>query len=121
MAVYLVKGFDHWRSSEGLTDESLLQAVEEIENGLIDATLGAGLIKKRVAAPGRGKSGAFRTIIAFRKGANSFFIVGFSKNEKDNTSKRELKALKALSKIYLGLGTAQLDQAIAAKELIRLR
>ncbi len=120
MTVYLVKGFDDWRSAEGLTDESLCQAVEEIENGLIDARLGAGLIKKRVAAHGRGKSGSCRTIIAFRKGDRSFFIVGFSKNEKDNITKKELKALKAASKLYLGLGTAQIKKAIAARELIKL-
>ncbi|MDD5216126.1 MAG: type II toxin-antitoxin system RelE/ParE family toxin [Methylococcales bacterium] len=51
----------------GLSDELLLNAVDEMERGLIDANLGGGVVKKRVALPNRGKSGSTRTLIATKK------------------------------------------------------
>jgi hypothetical protein len=38
------------------------------ENGQIDADLGGGVIKQRIARPGEGKSNGYRSIILFRKG-----------------------------------------------------
>ena len=42
-----------------LTDTQLVIAVEEIEQGLVDADLGGGLVKKRIALPHRGKKLGF--------------------------------------------------------------
>ena len=42
-------------------------AIETAGRGLIDADLGGGLIKQRVARPGQGKRGGFRMMIAFRR------------------------------------------------------
>ena len=39
---------------EGITDRSLLEAIERAESGLIDADLGDGLIKQRIARKGKG-------------------------------------------------------------------
>lgn len=78
-----------------LTDSVLCKAVEEMESGLIDADLGGGLIKKRVALPGRGKSGGARTLIATNKSDRWFFVFGFEKNEMENIEPAELNALKA--------------------------
>jgi hypothetical protein len=33
-------------------------------NGLIDADLGGGIVKKRIALPGQGKRGSTRTLLA---------------------------------------------------------
>jgi hypothetical protein len=62
--VFKVQEFRRWAKREGLTDASLREAAQEIEDGLIDAGLGGVLIKKRVAAAGRGKRGGYRTIAA---------------------------------------------------------
>jgi hypothetical protein len=48
-------------------------------SGLIDADLGGHIVKKRVALPGRGKSGGARTLLAYRLGDRAFFVYGFAK------------------------------------------
>jgi hypothetical protein len=63
---------------------ALCRAVRDAERGLIAADLGGGVIKQRIARPGQGKSGGFRTLIVFRAGTRAIFLHGFAKNEKDN-------------------------------------
>jgi hypothetical protein len=58
--------------------------VSDAERGLLDADLGGGVIKQRVARSGGGKSGGFRTLILFRIGSLTFFVHGFAKNEQVN-------------------------------------
>ena len=52
MQVYKNKWFHRWAAREGLGDQTLLAAVKEMEDGLIDAKLGGHVVKKRVALPG---------------------------------------------------------------------
>ena len=88
-----------------------------MERGLIDANLGGGLVKKRVALPGRGKSGSTRTLVATNFVDRWFFVFGFEKNDRDNISVKELKALKAITADLLHLGLAQIAAALAAKTI----
>ena len=53
------------------------RAIERAEQGLIDADLGDNIIKQRIARPNEGRSGGYRTIIAFQVEDLSFFIFGF--------------------------------------------
>jgi hypothetical protein len=48
----------------GLPEDALCDAVSEMTRGLVDADLGGGVIKKRIALPGQGKRGGARTIVA---------------------------------------------------------
>ncbi|WP_219892083.1 type II toxin-antitoxin system RelE/ParE family toxin [Chamaesiphon polymorphus] len=66
--VYKTRWFERWARKQGLEDTSLCTAVREMLAGLYDADLGGGLVKKRIARPGKGKSGGFRTLIATNKG-----------------------------------------------------
>lgn len=91
-----------------LTDEALCDAVTEIKSGLIDADLGGGVIKKRVAVPGRGKRGSTRTLLATNKNNRWFFMFGFEKSERGNISYKELEALQKNAADYLALGDAEL-------------
>ena len=84
MRIYKTRLFAKWARKEGLFDGFLSQAIQEMEAGLIDADLGGGVYKKRIALPGRGKRGGARTIIAYRTNQVAFFIFGYSKNKKDN-------------------------------------
>ena len=52
-----------WKEKHGLSDQALVKAVAEMEQGLIDADLGGSVLKKRVALPGRGKRGGVRVIV----------------------------------------------------------
>ena len=47
--VYAIKGFERFRRKERLSKESLIEAVDRAESGLVDAGLGGGLIKQRTA------------------------------------------------------------------------
>lgn len=79
MAVYKIRWFDRWARKEGLAEYSLCAAVQEMAHGLIDADLGGGLVKKRIARPGQGKSGGYRTLVATNKGDRWVFVFGFPK------------------------------------------
>jgi len=57
MRVFMTRQFSRWLGKTELSIEALCRSVEEMERGLIDANLGGGIIKKRVALPGRGKRG----------------------------------------------------------------
>lgn len=78
------------------------------------------MFKQPVARPGGGRSGGFRTIILFKVGGHSFFAHGFAMNEKANVSVKELKALKQLAPVYLGLSEDEIATAVAAGELIEI-
>jgi hypothetical protein len=120
MHIYKTWQFDKWAGKEGLTDAALLTAVAEMERGLIDADLGGYVVKKRVALPGRGKSGGARTLLAYRLGDRAFFVYGYAKNERDNIDDKELKALKRLAAVYLGFDAAQLARALTEGNLIEV-
>ncbi len=120
MRVFKNKWFQKWAAKEGLNDEALRAAVEEMENGLIDAELGGHVIKKRVALPGRGKRGGSRTLVVYQQADKAFFVYGFAKNERANISDKELKALKLLATQLLGYTNPALVKAIEAGELIEV-
>ena len=87
---FKTKLFHKWAAKENISDQDLIVAMQEISKGLIDANLGGSVIKKRVGMPGKGKSGSYRTLIAFRKGRHVFFMYGFAKNQRDNVNAKEL-------------------------------
>ena len=80
---------------EGITDNALRDAVARAARGLIDADLGSGVIKQRVPRPGQGRSGGFRTLIAFKAAERSVFLFGFAKNDQDHIDNAELKVLRS--------------------------
>jgi hypothetical protein len=56
--------FQRWAREHRLADEVLLDAVSEMEQGLVDADLDGGVVKKRIGVCGRGKRGGTRVILA---------------------------------------------------------
>jgi hypothetical protein len=82
--------------------------------GLIDADLGGGVIKQRIARQGGGKSGGFRALILLKAGERAFFVHGFAKSDRDNIRNDELAALKRLAAELLNYDNAALAKAIAA-------
>jgi len=112
--------FAEWAADEKLPDVQLQAAIHELEDGLFDAALGAGLYKKRIALEGRGKRGGARTLIAYRAGAVAVFLVGFSKNERANVSAKELEVLRRLSKELMSYSEQGWKRAIGAGELMEV-
>ncbi len=105
----------------GVTDQNLAQAVREMEKGLIEADLGGGIVKKRLAIAGRGKSGGARTLIATNKKERWIFLFGFQKNERSNITVNELEALKCLASDLLRLSNLELEAAKTTKQLLEVK
>ncbi len=95
-----------------LTDKALCGAVHEMAQGLIDADLGAGVLKERVGLAGRGKRGGARTLVATNKGSLWFFVFGFEKNERANIGPEEMEALQAIAQDLLSRIGKELDAEV---------
>jgi hypothetical protein len=120
MTVYMTRWFERWARKEGLPTPNLCAAVQEMAQGLVDADLGGGLVKKRIGRPGQGKSGGWRTLVATNKGDRWVFVFGFPKNQRSNIDKDEIEALKRLAAHLLSLAEQALGNAQRAGELIEV-
>jgi hypothetical protein len=92
----------------------------EIRQGLVDADLGGGIIKKRIALPGHGKRGSTRTLLATNRNDRWIFVYGFEKNERANISETELDALKFLADDLLALTEKQISEAVDKGSLLEV-
>ena len=110
--VFKTRHFSRWMRKTELTDSSLCAAVLEMAQGLIDADLGGGVVKKRVGWAGRGKRGGARTLVATNKGNRWFFVVGFEKNDRTNISAEEKEALQSIAQELLARTGKDLDAQV---------
>lgn len=114
MRIFKTPWFTRFADKEHIVDESLKDAVDQLETGQFDANLGGGVYKQRLARAGQGKSGGYRVLICFRQGARSFFMYGFPKSNRDNISASEKNDLKKLAKILFAMTDEQLDEKVKA-------
>jgi hypothetical protein len=120
MKVYKTRWFERWARKQGLEDTSLCAAVREMLAGLYDADLGGGLVKKRIARPGEGKSGGFRTLLATNKGDLWIFLYGFPKSSRSNIGKDEEQQLKKSAQDLLSLAPEGIELLKNEDELIEV-
>jgi len=106
--ILLTRWFVRFARKERISAAALFEAVHRAERGLIDADLGGGVIRQRVARPGKGRSGGYRTVVLYRSGARAIFAFGFAKNLKANLEPDELEVHRELARVYLALS----EQAI---------
>ena len=118
--VFKTRSFGRWMRKTELTDQALCGAVAEMARGLIDADLGGGVVKKRVALPGRGKSGGARTLVATNKDSRWFFMFGFEKKGQANVSAKELAALQTIAADLFKLSPTQLDAHVESAALLEI-
>ena len=110
--VFKTRHFSRWMRKTELTDGALCSAVAEMAQGLIDADLGGGVVKKRVGLSGHGKRSGARTLVATNKGNRWFFVYGFEKNDRANITDDELDALQGIAQELLARTGRQLEEAI---------
>jgi hypothetical protein len=118
--VFKYTRFSRFANKEGITDKELLEMVEQLEAKQADANLGGDVYKVRVAKPGEGKSGGHRVIVYFRNEFRTFFVYGFSKSDRDNISKKELKAFKDDAKEDFELTDAEIKAWLNRGTLIEI-
>ena len=108
MRIFMNAWFEWFARKQRITDAALIDAVRRAERGQIDADLGGGVIKQRVARAGQGKSGGYRTIILYRQEQRAFFVFGFAKSEQANIDDDEEAQFKKMAKELLSLSGAQM-------------
>ena len=121
MECFKYRHFASWAKSERITDVELKNALSEINAGLVDADLGNGLLKKRVAKKGQGKRGGYRMLLAFKQGYRTFFIYGFAKNQRENITNKERQIYRKLAEIYLALDDGEIEKLVRSGEIIRMK
>ncbi|MFC2992138.1 MULTISPECIES: type II toxin-antitoxin system RelE/ParE family toxin [Halomonas] len=112
MRIFKNAWFERFARKQKLEDAALRDAITRAEQGLIDADLGEGVIKQRVARSGQGKSGGYRTIILYQQAHRAFFIYGFAKSQRRNISGDEKAAFKKAAQHILDLSEEHLDEMI---------
>lgn len=112
MRVFKIRWFVRFARSERIDDESLSEAIRRAARGLIDADLGGGLIKQRVARRGRGRSGGYRMIIAYRVKERAVFLYAFAKNERENIEPDELEDLRLVARGWLEATWERIETAL---------
>jgi len=119
--VFKTRWFERFARKEKIPDPALIDAVARAENGQVDADLGGGVIKQRIARPGRGKSGGYRTIIFFRRGERAVFAYGFAKSDRANIDDDEEKQFKEAARHVLQLTEKQIEALVKNGDFVEAR
>lgn len=120
MRIFKNKWFARYARRSNIEDTVLCLAAEDANRGSLDADLGGGVVKQRIARPADGKSGGFRTIILFKMGELAFFVYGFAKSDRSNIDTDELKAFRKLALTMLDFDEQALTQAIEDGALMEI-
>lgn len=112
MRIFKTKLFVRYARRLRIKDSSLHEAIARAERGLVDADLGGGIIKQRVARTGQGRSGGYRMLIAYRSGDRAVFLYGFAKNERDNITNDEIETLREIGAAWLDAKIERLEKVI---------
>jgi len=115
--IFKTKWIARFVRRERIDDAGLKEAIARAERGIIDADLGGGLIKQRIARPGQGRSGGFRMIVAYRTEDRAFFLYGFAKNERENIEDSELQTLRDIAAELLAHDDTALHAAVGMGKL----
>lgn len=99
-----------------ISDKVLTDAVARAEKGHIDADLGGGVLKLRIARQGQGKSGGYRLITLYRTQERAFFVYGYAKNHRPNIARDEEVLFKKMASHILALSDVQLSQLIEKEQ-----
>ena len=117
MRIFKTKWMARYVRRERIAEHSLREAIERAGRGTIDADLGGGIIKQRVARRGQGRSGGYRMLIAYRAGTRAVFLYAFAKNERENIDPDELLTLREIGATWLAADAQRIVQALEAEIL----
>ena len=119
--IFKSRWFQRFARKEGIADAVLCEAVARAEKGQIDADLGGGVIKQRIARPGQGRSKGYRTIVFFRRGTTAFFVYGFAKSQRANIDRDEEEQFKEAAKHVLALTEKQLAELLKKGDFMEVK
>jgi hypothetical protein len=108
------------RERKTLAISGYAKPLREPRKDSVDVDLGGNPIKQRLARPGAGRSGGYRTVIAYRGAQRAVFLYGFAKSERENVGPRELADLKELAGQFLGMSDAEIENVLDTNGLKEL-
>ncbi len=117
MRIFKTAWFVRFARANGISDDILREAVDRAERGLVDAGLGGGVIKQRLARDGQGRSGGYRVIVLVRARVRAVFVYGFAKSDRRSIGVDELARFKRMAAHVLTLSDNQLDALAVRREL----
>jgi hypothetical protein len=120
LRIFKTKWFDKFATKNSIDNLTLIEAVERAKNGLIDADLGCGVIKQRIAREGQGKSRGYRSIIIIKYEQIAFFVFGFPKNERGNLRQDEVEEYRELARDLLSMPERDLSQGLAEGDFVEV-
>jgi len=120
LRIFKTKWFDKFASKNSIDDLTLIEAIKRAKNGLIDADLGGGVIKQRIAREGQGKSKGYRSIIIIKYEQIAFFVFGFPKNERDNLRQDEVEEYRELARDLLSMPERDLSQGLSEGDFVEV-
>jgi hypothetical protein len=112
LRIFKTKWFARYVRRERIAGRELSGAIARAERGLVDADLGSGIIKQRVARTGQGRSGGYRMLIAYRAGHRAVFLYGFAKRERQNIDPDELLTLREIGAAWLAADHGRIARAL---------
>jgi len=115
MKAYLPKSFQRQARNDAVSDEDCQEAIRKAERGLIDATLGGGLIKQRIPTGNRGAARGSRAVVFYKRGEVAVFLHIFAKNRKANLSESELAEYLKLAGFLEKLTETKLKELAATR------
>lgn len=121
MRIYKNRWFEKFARREDIADARLREAIDRANAGSIDADLGGGLLKQRIARERQGRSGGYRTIVVFRAEQRAVFVFSFSKSGRANLNAIELAAFRKAAKIILALTQRELDIEVEAGRMTEVK
>jgi hypothetical protein len=119
--IFKSRWFERFARKEGIADAALREAVARAGKGQIDADLGGGVIKQRIARPGQGRSKGYRAIILFRREAKALFAYGFAKSRRANIDEDEEEQFKEAAKHVLALTENQNAELLKRGDFVEVK
>src|SRR5579863_2549946 len=121
LRIFKSRWFQRFARKESIADSVLREAVARAEKGQIDADLGGGVIKQRIARRGERRAKGYRTIILFRREAKAFFVYEFAKSQRANIDDDEEEQFKEAAKHVLALTEKQLAELLQRGDFMEVK
>ena len=119
--IFKTRWFERFARKENIRDAALVDAVTRAESGQVDADLGGGVIKQRIARPGQGEVGRVPGDHLFPPGERAVLAYGFAKSERANIDADEEKQFKEAGRYVLRLTKKQIDELLKKGDLVEVR
>jgi hypothetical protein len=116
LRIFMIKTFARFAKKQKITVAMLRAALADLAVGKGTADLGLELFKQRMAGKGKGKSGGYRALVAYRAEWRAVFLLGYAKADKDDIDPAERAALHIIAVDFLALSEDEADDKVAQGE-----